>query len=184
MKIDISNLLCGKDKSVVIDCEITWGSNCNIDFTVLDIDDINLYCNGKLFKQNDDIFIELKYEVKLIAPCSRCLERAEQVITSELYDMLCDKNGQAYEDMQNLIEGHDFLVGEYILEDIIINRDSQILCDEDCQGICPKCGVNLNNEECTCERESIDPRLSALKNFFTDKGGVENGSTKEKNVKS
>ncbi len=169
MKVDISNLLCGKDKVIDIEFEVTQESNCDIDFEVLDVDSINLYCNGKLFKQNDAVFIELKYKAKLVAPCSRCLELAEQNITSELHDMLCDKSGQAYEDIQNLLEHHDFLIGEYILEDIIMNRQPQILCSEQCEGICSKCGVNLNYEECTCESQSFDPRLSALKDFFTDR---------------
>ncbi len=169
MKVDISNLLCGKDKFMKIDFKVTHKDNCDIDFEVLDMDSIDLYCKGKLFKQNDAIFIELEYKAKLIAPCSRCLDLAEQNMTSELYDMICDKNGQAYEDMQNLFEGHDFLLGEYVLEDIIMSKDPQILCVEDCEGICPTCGVNLNCEECTCESQSFDPRLSALKDFFTDR---------------
>ncbi|NMA14219.1 MAG: DUF177 domain-containing protein [Clostridia bacterium] len=40
------------------------------------------------------------------------------------------------------------------------------LCREDCKGLCPICGSNLNIKQCRCERESIDPRLAALKNFF------------------
>jgi uncharacterized protein len=42
------------------------------------------------------------------------------------------------------------------------------LCREDCQGLCPVCGTNLNNGTCTCKREWEDPRLAALKKLKTD----------------
>ena len=32
--------------------------------------------------------------------------------------------------------------------------------------ICPKCGTDLNTEQCNCSKKEIDPRLEVLKNFF------------------
>jgi len=45
------------------------------------------------------------------------------------------------------------------------------LCDEECEGLCPNCGANLNKGECSCEtdaddEELIDPRLAKLQDFF------------------
>ncbi len=56
------------------------------------------------------------------------------------------------------------------LEDIVrtvfvLNLDSKLLCKPDCQGICCRCGRNLNRESCTCEKE-IDPRFAALKQLL------------------
>ena len=56
------------------------------------------------------------------------------------------------------------------LEDIIrtvfvLNMDSKLLCKEDCKGLCCRCGKNLNEEACTCQKE-IDPRLAALKQLL------------------
>ena len=42
------------------------------------------------------------------------------------------------------------------------------LCNEDCKGLCQSCGVNLNNETCSCEDLDIDPRLAGLKDFFKE----------------
>jgi uncharacterized protein len=39
------------------------------------------------------------------------------------------------------------------------------LCREDCKGLCPQCGTNLNTETCDCAQEWEDPRLAALKQF-------------------
>ena len=59
------------------------------------------------------------------------------------------------------------------LEDIIrtvfvLNMDSKLLCKEDCKGLCCRCGKNLNEEACTCQKE-IDPRLAALKQLLEKK---------------
>ena len=51
----------------------------------------------------------------------------------------------------------DELMGEVF----ILNLDTKNLCSEDCKGICPGCGADLNKEACRCKRE-IDPRLAKL----------------------
>ena len=56
------------------------------------------------------------------------------------------------------------------LEDIVrtvfvLNMDSKLLCKPECKGICCRCGKNLNNEACTCQKE-IDPRFAALKQLL------------------
>ncbi|MCM1392652.1 MAG: DUF177 domain-containing protein, partial [Ruminococcus sp.] len=40
-------------------------------------------------------------------------------------------------------------------------------CKDDCKGICPRCGTNLNETSCECKKE-IDPRLEALLSFLDD----------------
>ena len=44
-----------------------------------------------------------------------------------------------------------------------------VLCREDCKGLCPKCGANLNRGECGCSRREIDPRLAVLQRILEDK---------------
>jgi uncharacterized protein len=56
------------------------------------------------------------------------------------------------------------------LEDIIrtvfvLNLDSKLLCKEDCKGLCHRCGKNLNDGPCSCQKE-LDPRFAALKQLL------------------
>ena len=56
------------------------------------------------------------------------------------------------------------------LEDIIrtvfvLNMDSKLLCKEDCKGMCHRCGTNLNDGPCSCQKE-LDPRFAALKQLL------------------
>ena len=50
---------------------------------------------------------------------------------------------------------------EIILTSFLFGLDMQLLCREDCAGLCPTCGKNLNDGPCGCVKES-DPRLAAL----------------------
>jgi uncharacterized protein len=43
---------------------------------------------------------------------------------------------------------------------------SGVLCQEDCQGLCPTCGVNLNQTTCHCAEDTVDPRLEKLKDLL------------------
>ena len=39
------------------------------------------------------------------------------------------------------------------------------VCRPDCRGLCPRCGANLNERECGCQRDEVDPRLAPLRNW-------------------
>ena len=43
---------------------------------------------------------------------------------------------------------------------------NEVLCREDCKGICNRCGANLNHTECSCDRSSPDPRMSVIQDLF------------------
>jgi len=47
----------------------------------------------------------------------------------------------------------------------VLNMDSKLLCKEDCKGLCCRCGKNLNEGPCTCQKE-LDPRFAALKQLL------------------
>ena len=47
----------------------------------------------------------------------------------------------------------------------VLNLDSKLLCKEDCKGMCCRCGKNLNDGPCNCQKE-LDPRFAALKQLL------------------
>ncbi|WDU84060.1 YceD family protein [Caloramator sp. Dgby_cultured_2] len=55
---------------------------------------------------------------------------------------------------------------DMIIDNIILSYPAKILCSDDCKGLCPVCGKNLNEGQCECLKDVIDPRLEALKQFF------------------
>ena len=48
------------------------------------------------------------------------------------------------------------------------DMDTKTLCSEDCKGLCPGCGVNLNREPCRCKKQ-VDPRLAKLASLLQEK---------------
>ncbi len=110
-----------------------------------------------IYNTEDSFLVEGTIETVLILTCSRCLEKYESPAKIDISE----------EVMKSDMEDRDeLLIDEIIVDNIILSLPIKTLCSEDCQGICPHCGQNLNEGECDCEVESIDPRLEKLKDFY------------------
>ncbi len=188
MIVNISSLLIGNDKRIPIDCKVVYNAKQDIlkiekssseevifiedsnheNLRLFEADFIEIDLFGNIFCDNG-VFIQLEYSASMKIPCSRCLEMTDYIINGNLYDMLCDAKGCPNEEMEALLQRHQFLLQDYLVNDLIINQEAQILCSDECMGLCSQCGINLNNEKCDCESLSIDPRLCALKDFLNDK---------------
>lgn len=98
--------------------------------------------------------------------CDRCGEvftlREEKTFTHKLAQTLMDEGNDDY------IETPGFTVelDETVISDILLNLPSKNLCKEDCKGLCPHCGKNLNGGACGCEIKTVDPRMEILKQLM------------------
>ncbi len=110
---------------------------------------------------------------RVLTTCSRCLEPAyynlSVDIEEEFYPTVEVFTGAAIDwqqytdDEALLIDAQHILdMTEVVRQDLIVALPMQPLCHEDCKGLCPVCGQNLNEGACTCERDAIDPRWAAL----------------------
>ena len=54
-----------------------------------------------------------------------------------------------------------------------MNLPGRFLCSEDCKGLCPKCGADLNLGDCGCDKEDIDPRWADLQKIMKDMADTE-----------
>ena len=66
------------------------------------------------------------------------------------------------------LEGEELDITELLETCFILEMDSRFLCQEDCKGLCPRCGVNLNHGSCNCKPDT-DPRLAVLEQLLDDK---------------
>ena len=55
---------------------------------------------------------------------------------------------------------------ELVLEDLLLDMPGQLLCKEDCKGLCHLCGKDLNEGPCTCGEPATDPRLEVLRQLL------------------
>lgn len=67
-----------------------------------------------------------------------------------------------------LLESGRVDAGELARTALILGMDTKTLCSEDCKGLCPRCGANLNDGPCGCKRE-VDPRLAVLAKLLENK---------------
>lgn len=95
--------------------------------------------------------------------CDRCAapfvrtidEPVEAVLVTELTDE------QDADEWTFLLQGDSVDLDEIVTTAFVLRFDSKQLCREDCKGLCPQCGANLNDGSCNCKKE-VDPRLAAL----------------------
>lgn len=98
--------------------------------------------------------------------CDRCGEvftvKENKTFEHKLAQTLVDEGNDDY------IETPDFTVelDEIVISDILLDLPQKNLCKEDCKGLCPACGQNLNNGSCNCEKRAVDPRLEILKQLM------------------
>lgn len=63
------------------------------------------------------------------------------------------------------LEGDSADLDDIVRTVFVLSLDSKLLCREDCKGICQRCGKNLNDGPCNCQKE-LDPRFAALKQLL------------------
>ena len=66
------------------------------------------------------------------------------------------------------LEGDSADLDDIVRTVFVLNLDSKLLCSEDCKGLCHRCGKNLNEGKCNCQKE-LDPRFAALKQLLENK---------------
>jgi uncharacterized protein len=131
------------------------------------------------------VVVEGSIKTELELECSRCLSTFCYPLTinfvSELYPLedFIFRSSEPVELRKNEMEMEFYSKGildieEVMSTNIILNIPTYPLCKENCKGICPDCGKNLNYEECTCKKEKTikDERwraLESLKNIFQKK---------------
>jgi uncharacterized protein len=119
-----------------------------------------------------DIRLRGKLATGLELLCARCLEPVEQKVTRE-FDLLyrplgadAGRDELSVTDAEAEIgyyQGEGILLEDTLREQVLLALPLKITCREDCKGLCPHCGKNLNQEACSCHVPMEDPRWAALK---------------------
>lgn len=113
---------------------------------------------------------ELDAELKLV--CSRCLGSFTQgfhIPVAEVYTNKAEALPRPEEDEAEetgFFEGDEIDIAPALLKALFLELPMHPLCREDCRGICPQCGADLNKGQCACQEDNIDFRLEKLKTLF------------------
>ena len=130
--------------------------------------------NGKVKRAGNEVFVNGHVETRVQVECDRCLKSVElpvsadfalEYITGADYESSSAAALSEDEMSVSVFDGEAIDVDEIVKEQILLAVPARTLCREDCKGMCPECGTDLNSGECNCTPNEIDPRWAALKGF-------------------
>lgn len=103
---------------------------------------------------------------EVITACARCLAPVKYEQSVAVFLIL--SRGPESDEADDIIfvETDEVDLDEILTSELILNMKTAVLCSEDCKGLCPKCGKNLNEGDCGCDRRELDPRLEKLRNLL------------------
>ena len=105
--------------------------------------------------------------------CARCLEVARVPVEADFRYTLLPAAAPGQDEIE--LQSDDLEVAYYdgeiidlvplVTEQVLLQIPMKVLCRESCRGLCPQCGINLNNGGCDCDKNVVDPRWAVLKNI-------------------
>ena len=93
--------------------------------------------------------------------CDRCAERFSRSFSVPIEHTLVTEVNDETNDELIVVDSFRYDLDPLVTEDIILYLPTKILCKENCAGVCPQCGKNLNNGPCGCKK-ATDPRWDIL----------------------
>ncbi len=122
-------------------------------------------------KSGEEYFCQGAVEADVVLECSRCLTSFEETLDGQTDFIVCSHDTWA-EAQAEARDNEDYVlmdggsldadISEPIRQAIILAAPLAPLCAEDCKGLCPKCKVNRNEQECSCTFDDTDPRWDQL----------------------
>ena len=101
--------------------------------------------------------------------CARCGKPVEYDKETDVEFLLVKELEGEEEDLRDdvyLVESDVVELDDILIPELILDMEMAVVCDEDCKGLSPKCGKNLNQGECGCVVKEVDPRLAVLQKFL------------------
>jgi len=129
-----------------------------------------------IHKENQHFHLVGRVNTTLELPCGRCLEPFTLPVDAEFdlrYHPHVENAGEGEKEIEEddlttaFYENEEIDLGQLMREQFYLSLPMKPLCRQDCHGLCPVCGVNLNRGTCDCKRDWEDPRLAALKELRT-----------------
>lgn len=125
----------------------------------------------------ETVTLDIRVETALDLECGRCLEPFTLPVEGGFrYTLVPSRSPEAQkeelsdEDVSFSYYQDDLIdLNALVYEQILLQVPMKPLCAEDCRGLCPQCGANINTAPCPCRPEAIDSRLEALKKFKVKK---------------
>lgn len=117
-------------------------------------------------RTSEGVYIGGVFHSQMTVPCVRCLEEAVVPLTIELDELFYYPPDSAADGEYTIGENGFLDLGPLVREQTFLALPMQPLCEEECLGLCLECGQNLNEGDCGCQPDDIDPRLAILRGLL------------------
>ncbi len=170
MLIELSEILSNKDKEsyVNVSMEMERFTSKNDDYRIINKSPFEVHLKNTGKKK---FSIKFKTDFTLVIPCNRCLSDVDydmHIEVNKIIDMNESESNEIDLDEYSFINDKELDVDKLLYKEILVNLPMKVLCNENCKGICNRCGANLNIQSCGCDRTELDPRMSRIKDIFNN----------------
>jgi uncharacterized protein len=121
-----------------------------------------------------DVYVSGELSAQVQGECSRCVKPIALPIQSR-FDLEYLPSPREFSTAEvslsshaldlNFYQGDEIDVDDELMGQCLLAVPMYALCQSECRGLCPQCGVNLNKVNCQCHSEPVDLRWAALNNF-------------------
>jgi len=127
-----------------------------------------------ILKDKEQFHLTGTVRTTLELPCSRCLEPFTSPVDASFdlrYQPHALNTGNDEREIEEddlstaFYENDEIDLGQLMREQFYLSVPMKPLCQDDCRGLCPMCGTNLNRGTCACKQDWEDPRLAVLRNL-------------------
>jgi len=128
----------------------------------------------EIHKRSDHIEITGALSGQLTLVCDRCLDEYSSALVRSVRILLFHESlGPRQEDVElapdeleyEFFDGEIIEVERMIAEELFLELPIRRLCSEECRGLCPRCGANLNREPCLCQKSRVSSPFEALRSL-------------------
>ena len=150
----------------------------NIDFVLTPeiIEDVTFESGARVFGKITNNAGYMRLTLKAVLPyvgeCARCLDTVRGVFSLDFErtvvteGMVSEERLEESVDEYIVIDDGKLILDDAVREELLIDFPRKLLCSEDCEGLCPKCGKPKKEGDCGCVTKEIDPRLEVLKKLL------------------
>ena len=161
MRLNLHEILGNPGARLPFDCELEPEG--------LDFPSIHAYLTkphaiGRVENAAGVLRLEGTLSADLECVCDRCGALFESTKVTQLHATIVDEDDGENPELFPL-EGTEVDLDEILRTAFVLDMETKFLCREDCRGLCPKCGKNLNLGPCGCGKE-IDPRFAVLEQLL------------------
>ena len=130
--------------------------------------------SGRIRRKGGEVELSGELNTKVMVPCARCLKEVEIPIevnfAERFVSAIAWRNEEQHELSQDdlnlgLVEDAAVELDDVVKEEILLSLPNQVLCDQNCKGICPSCGADRNAGDCSCKSDEVDSRWEKLRDL-------------------